>query len=985
MKKTQKKTALFIGVIMIMLSLMQLLAACGGNEKDSNKPTPTVTVPIVDMDIIDTYLEAGKPVTLLDAVDDKKAALTVKFEIGEGNDKQEMSAAEIGYNEQTTVWTPSVINEVVQISLTAKNDDGEVDAGSKTVYVVEKAKVRPVSVLNDQVYIGEEIDLKKDFVTYSVVEAICNSATVTYMNGDEVIEDNTKGNFNQSTMRYTVNRAGNHKISITINGGLNKVTKEFRFLALDEGSYIKINYLDDLLGTYSAEDAVSYGIPEGLPVGQVAKNSTLKYKLMRDLDYNNPNSWVDGVVKAWVPIVANGESGSQQTGENSVFSGIIDGLGFKISGLTNVFPGRSEAVTVTRTWTEGGESKTQDFTYPAIGQVVNPRGFAFFDSKYACGTIRNLSFEYETILDDENYTEYVNYAPINLAFSFSTDNATVILRNVNASGSINIDALGIVVDANNYSKTYVAGLAFYSDNAQECKINVDITLDNMKADVCVGGVFFRNDKNVKDINYSGDIKVKMAAAGYNNDKGTTATYDDSFDTFEILAGGFSTEARGGSYSSSVADNVVTTGTIDVTTQTSEVTNNTNTMLIGGISSSAGGIYYNCSSDMKITVNKLDNTFSNIGGLFGNNKAELYGCKYTGGISIADLNSQENQSLDRGVAVGGLVGITSDHIRDCTFSGTIILGGKGYKEVGGIAGWCNGNYSDSGVDQYVAGNTSNGSVKITEGKFTYGGIAGRSAPGQGVSVHMENNLYSGTLVLSDTQEGSIAAGLVGVYRGMGSDTTKLSMKDNDIYGGLADNLNSVKSYVLLGKLSVKNFFSSNNDGKYSGYMNNSTTVAGYEGKNVSLISSLNVSMFKKLKLQFFVEAESNRNSDGYPTDIRWIASLSDEEKQELQDIYNQYCTNLEEKIAYIKVGEGYTDIYSTMWEDLGLVTEIGGQKYIKVTYRVYTDEEVGKLCSQKPYGIQTDQVLAASKVSHSEFIEELLNWVDEISTRQDKVN
>jgi hypothetical protein len=981
MQKTQKKSALFIGVMMIMLALMQLLAACGKNE---DKPKPTIKVPVVDMDIIDTYLESGKPVTLLDAVDDKAAALTVKFTVGEGDKKKEMSAAEIGYNKQTTVWTPSVINQAVYISLTAKNNDGD-DSGDKNVYVVEQAKVRPVSVLNEQVYIGEEVNLKEDFVTYNVVEAICNSATVTYMDGDIVKEDNTKGNFNQSTMRYTVNKAGNHKISITINGGLNRVTKQFFFLALDEGSYLEINYLDDLLGTYSAEDAASYGIPEGLPAGQLAKNATLKYKIMRDLDYNDPNSWVDGVIKAWVPVVASGERDTQQTGENSVFSGIIDGLGHTISNLTNVFPGRTKEVTVKRTWTENGESKNQDFTYPITGEVVNPDGFVFFNSTYANGTIRNLSFGYKTVLDSNTYTAYNNYSPINLAFSFGSDNATAILRNVNASGSINIDASGIEVNANDYSKMYVAGLAFYSDNAQECNVNVDITLDNMKADVCVGGVFFRNDKNVKDINYSGDIKVKMAAAGYSNDKGTPATYDDAFDTYEILAGGFSIEARGGSYSSSVADNVVTTGTIEVTTQTSEVTKNTNAMLVGGISSSSGGIYYNCSSDMNITVNKLDNTFSNIGGLFGNNKAELYGCKYLGGISIADLNSQENQRLDIGVAIGGIVGITSDHIRDCTFSGTISIGGKGYKEVGGIAGWSNGNYSDSGVDQYVAGNVSKGSVIITEGKFTYGGIAGRSAPGLGVSVHMENNLYFGTLVLSDTKEDSIAAGLVGVYRGTSSDKTALSMKGNDIYGGIAENIDSVKSYVLLGKLSVKNFFSSNNDGKYSGYMNNSTTVAGYEGEDVSLILSLSVSMFKKSKLQFFVEAESNRNSDAYPTDIRWIASLSDEEKQELQDIYKQYCTNLDEKIAYIKVGEGYTNIYSTMWEDLGLVTEIDGQKYIKVAYRIYNDEEVGKLCSQKPYGIQTDEVLAASKVSHSEFIDALINWVDEISTRQDKVN
>ena len=43
------------------------------------------------------------------------------------------------------------------------------------------------------------------------------------------------------------------------------MTGDFYFLAIDGNEFIEINYLDDLLGIYSAEDAVAWGIPEGLP------------------------------------------------------------------------------------------------------------------------------------------------------------------------------------------------------------------------------------------------------------------------------------------------------------------------------------------------------------------------------------------------------------------------------------------------------------------------------------------------------------------------------------------------------------------------------------------------------------------------------------------------------------------------------------------------------------------------------------------------
>ena len=444
MQKVIKKTAFIVALFMMILAFIPLLSACGG-DKDTddggNKPNPpviTTSAPVVDMDVISTYLETGKDVDLSDAVSGSYDSLSVTFKVGEN--KAEMSAADVGYNASSHVWTPTVRNDVVQVSVTATNEAGS-GYGDKNVYVVEPASVRPVSVLNEQVYIGEEIDLSRDFVTYDIIEATCEEATVTYMDdAGTVHEDNTRAQFDPSTMRYTVNRAGEHRIKVTINSGINEVTGDFYFLAIDGNEFIEINYLDDLLGIYSAEDAVAWGIPEGLPVGKLAQNATLNYKLMRDLDYNDPESWVDGVIKPWTPVVASGEAGTQETGENSVFTGIIDGLGHKITGLTNICPVQAEDVTVTRTWTEGGEQKTQEFTFKAHDEIVNPRGFAFFDSLNANGTVRNLTVEYKTEIDKDHYTEYGIYTPFNLAWDNYGDESIALSDVHIQNSSIYIDA-----------------------------------------------------------------------------------------------------------------------------------------------------------------------------------------------------------------------------------------------------------------------------------------------------------------------------------------------------------------------------------------------------------------------------------------------------------------------------------------------------------------------------------------------------------------
>ena len=183
---------------------------------------------------------------------------------------------------------------------------------------------------------------------------------------------------------------------------------------------------------------------------------------MRDLDYNDPESWVDGVIKPWTPVVASGEAGTQETGENSVFTGIIDGLGHKITGLTNICPAQAEDVTVTRTWTEGGEQKTQEFTFKAHDEIVNPRGFAFFDSLNANGTVRNLTVEYKTEIDKDHYTEYGIYTPFNLAWDNYGDESIALSDVHIQNSSIYIDASNIPPPA---SRATVCGLR------RRCQVN----------------------------------------------------------------------------------------------------------------------------------------------------------------------------------------------------------------------------------------------------------------------------------------------------------------------------------------------------------------------------------------------------------------------------------------------------------------------------------------------------------------------------------
>ncbi|MDR2202298.1 MAG: hypothetical protein LBP26_06015 [Clostridiales bacterium] len=979
----KQKGILKIAVLLLTLAMaFQLFAACkgktdgdGGDPQKQPGETPVINVPVVDMDIIDTYLEVGKPVTLLNAVDDKTVTLSVTFTAGESTRAREVSASEIGYNEQTTVWTPSLRNEIVEIALTATNSAGYSDAGSKKVFVTERANIRPASILNEQVYIGEEINLRADFVVYKVAEAVCNSASVVYMDGDEVREDNTKGDFNASTMRYTVTKAGEHRISVTVDGGLNRVTKQFRFIALDEGSYIELNYLDDLMGTYTDEQAPLVGLPTGLPAGLLAKNATLKYKLMRDLDYLDPDSWVDGVIKPWTHVVAGGIKTSQEAGTSSVFSGIIDGLEHRITNLTNVFPGRSEAVTVTRTWSENGEDKQQEFTYPAAGEVVNPSGFAFLYSPGAGGAIRNLAFEYQTVLTDGDYTAYGGYSPLNLGMGSVSDSnfgAALTLSNIDVNGSIEIDAESVPAAAGT-DAIPLAGVALSCRNARDVNADVDITLRNMRSSIELGGVFCRagNYANTgvafTDITYTGDISVEMAADGYNVGADGYMAYVAGFNGADV-----------DSASRITAENIVTSGSIAVETFTAGAGAKSNLIFIGGITAKAKAAYYGCDSDTDIAVNAFNAAAGGIGGLFGENRHKLYWCNYTGGITVGDFATRDGDD----VGAGGIVGTNYTDIYDCAFYGSLTLGGAGYKTAGGIAGCDVANYSSlSNPNHYITGCVAGGDVTINGGGFVFGGIIGKATPGASISFLINQNLYDCALTANGVTDGA-AAGVVGCYGGgTTSGDATLVMSGNDIYGGLGAGAANVQSNVLLSKFAVKQLFpTANSTGKKSVNTAVRTNVAGYEGQNVTVITAMYTAAFNVSLdgVRFYVEAQNNRHSPDYPQSIRWIGALSDAQKQELQAMYQNYCANLAAEYVYVPVG---ANVYATMWQDEGLVETIDGAQYLKIPYRDYAGADIGKF-SAGAITVLTPEQLEAARAPYQAFINKLIEWTDEIAGRQD---
>lgn len=993
MQKVIKKTAFIVALFMMILAFIPLLSACGG-DKDTddggNKPNPpviTTSAPVVDMDVISTYLETGKDVDLSDAVSGSYDSLSVTFKVGE--DKAEMSAADVGYNASSHVWTPTVRNDVVQVSVTATNEAGS-GYGDKNVYVVEPASVRPVSVLNEQVYIGEEIDLSQDFITYDIIEATCDEATVTYMDDAGVVhEDNTRAQFDPSTMRYTVNRAGEHRIKVTINSGVNEVTGDFYFLAIDGNEFIEINYLDDLLGIYSAEDAAAWGIPEGLPVGKLAQNATLNYKLMRDLDYSDPESWVDGVIKPWTPVVASGEAGTQETGENSVFTGIIDGLGHKITGLTNICPAQAEDVTITRTWTEGGEQKTQEFIFKAHGEIVNPRGFAFFDSLNANGTVRNLTVEYKTEIDKDHYTEYGIYTPFNLAWDNYGDESIALSDVHIQNSSIYIDASNIPTTRITGDSMLVSGGVAKSTSIVNSSADVDITLVGVTTELKVGGIAVYAENELSNVSFNGDISVAMGAVTYTNQNGDENPDNDIAADCTINIGGVVTDIPDPSGTTEGVDNLSSSGSITLDLA-EDADGQTNSAFIGAVAYSLGGECYYPYSDMDIDLGTYNKADGYIGGLFGNatTRSELYGGVYAGDILSEDFNTSEcaENGTVQGAYVGGVVAYSQGNVYDSSFTGSMTLGGEGYKRAGGIAGRLSGTSSGSNNSiQSTTGNMVTADIAL-EGDVRFGGIAAVAVPGLGLTASVADNLYGGTL---SVENGSgIVAGLVAEYSASTSNTTTLSMVNNTIQCDLSG-VTGPDAYLLFGKVYYKNYFTM--DGGYNVYYRNSDIVAGYEGQTVSQISSMSHSSFRNDASDVLMNVEALNNKHIAANDgLTWIGSYSQEEIDAMYAQYKQYCDNADSKVAYLKVGDVTTsgEVFATAWEEEGLVVDgsqvpggVAGEQYLKVEYK---DHEKGTLFSSN-ITVSSDELIESYKTNYKAFLDRLIQTVNAYAAMQGAVS
>ena len=84
------------------------------------------------------------------------------------------------------------------------------------------------------------------------------------------------------------------------------------------------------------------------------------------------------------------------------------------------------------------------------------------------------------------------------------------------------------------------------------------------------------------------------------------------------------------------------------------------------------------------------------------------------------------------------------VYDSSFTGSMTLGGEGYKRAGGIAGRLSGTSSGSNNSiQSTTGNMVTADIAL-EGDVRFGGIAAVAVPGLGLTASVADNLYGGTL-------------------------------------------------------------------------------------------------------------------------------------------------------------------------------------------------------------------------------------------------
>lgn len=840
-----KKSRLTVLALVALFALP--LASCqpttnpnNNNSQDSGKVTGggLLDAPRVDVSVLPEYIETGKPVDLKAVINHQEGVeFKVTFDVSTdetGSSFSTYDPAFAGYDASTGMWTPTVTNKVVKLSFEASNSSGKA-TGNKSVYVSNKATVvdgafASTYAINDYIYLNQA------FKSYKILSLTVERAVVSTADGKT---SDVSSDYDPATYKFTFKHKGTYTIIASLDDGVSdkNLSQTFVFDVIEKGQFITVHYLDDLLGAYPTYVApekdkdgkdilvdrsnIDYKMPEGYPAGKIAQNPTFNYRLDRDLDYNDPDSWEDGIIKPWVPIT-NGDT------PETTFSGILDGAGFTIKNLTNVFPGRDTEKKVTKkVKDETGKEVEKEFTLPKVGKIVDFNGVSLFQSNNSenlsaggKGRITNLNIEnYNITVTGNDFPNASsigsnNYAiiadPVNGGGQY--DNAGTVntsLQDVNVSGKIDVD-LGKAAGGKG---SVIGGVSVGAGTLNNVTSNVDITVNNGNGNLHVGGVTGDGNASGTGISYSGDISIEKK------------------DNLPLFAGGISGLAVDSDYHTS-NDNVTSTGTLTVHNQVVDLVDSsgvnvgkgTGITFVGGIAGKFEGSQifynsYNMSSDMDITVDNLINNYGGIGGIAGQNMyIYAYSSFYTGDINVGnyDAGSYDNLSkYESGSGVGGMFGLTQVSNFDSGFQGTMTIGGDGYKNIGGIAGTMVSQYSDkAGMDpdnevygstwQQFNGAVASGSITVNGGTVQYGGIVGLARNANETALGIVNS-YSNVKLTTNNINQDLSYGSLGVGQYVRNDKKYDYIKfDGSQMVGQLGTIKEESKFLLIGKFNFGDY-------------------------------------------------------------------------------------------------------------------------------------------------------------------------------------
>lgn len=830
--------------LLVLISSLAL-ASCNPKPSEStptsggNTNTPTsssddniLNAPKVDVSVIPTYIETNSSIDLFSVINHQNGVdLKVKIEVSTTEDGSSFSTYDndfAGYDEQTGIWKPNMVNKVVRLSFDASNSSGK-SSGTKSVFVSNKATLKN-NPFASSYSINDYIFLNKAFNTYQTVSLNVSRAIVNSADGKST---NVSSDYDPATSKFTFKYKGTYTLIAALDDGLSEkpVTGTFVFDVVEEGQFFEINYLDDLLGKYptyvapsqdenkkdliNSRENINYQMPEGYPAGKVATNPTYNYRLTRDLDYLDPNSWEDGVIKPWVPIV-NGSTAEQ------TFSGIIDGAGHTIKNLTNVFPGRSEAKTVKKqVKDETGKVVTKEFTLPKMDKLVDTFGVSLLESSAennSKGTIKNLNItDYKIEITKEDTQNQVivanNYSIIDDPYlrpdAYSDTRSTTNLDTINVTGNITVDLTSMT---NGVNGSNIGGVSYSANslNNIDSKVNITVSNTNNTGSQKIGGVLATGNSTGSNISYDGQITANTSS------------------NQPLYVGGIFGQPDY-SDAKNQNDNIDSKGTINIH---NKVVDNkaTGITFVGGI---AGSFYgsgseaqadsYNMTSSMNINVDNLVNAWGGIGGLAGNNMyIYAYSSFYTGNINVSNFDANSLlTNYEQCPSVGGLFGKTQASSFDSGFNGNITIGGQGSKVVGGIAGsLVTGYNSHAGQDpdnevygstwQQLNGVTARGNITIDGGKLQYGGILGYIRNGSETAAGIINSYSNINLVTNDINvDESFGALGVGTFFRNGKKYDYVKIDGSQFVGSLGS-LSETNKYLLIAKLDFGTYLDNIND-------------------------------------------------------------------------------------------------------------------------------------------------------------------------------